>query len=65
MNMMIGAAVYLILALAVVVGVRGAFQKRLNYDERAPPALGGALVGASSRRLINTAPRQWRAGIAF
>jgi len=25
MNMMIGAAVYLILALAVVVGVRGAF----------------------------------------
>jgi hypothetical protein len=41
MNMMIGAAVYLILALAVVVGVRGAFQKRLNLDERAPPPRAG------------------------
>ena len=30
MGVMIGAAVYLILALAVVVGVRGAFQKEIE-----------------------------------
>jgi hypothetical protein len=40
MNVMIGAAVYLILALAVVVGVRGALQKRF-LDERAPPPWAG------------------------
>ena len=40
MDVMIGAAVYLILALAVVVGIRGAFQKRF-LDERAPPPWAG------------------------
>jgi hypothetical protein len=41
MNVIIGAAVYLTLALAIVVGVRAAFQKRLNLDERAPPPWAG------------------------
>ena len=40
MNVMIGAAVYLVLALAVVVGIRGVFQKRF-LDERAPPPWAG------------------------
>jgi hypothetical protein len=40
MNVIIGAAVYLILGLAVVVGIRGVFQKRF-LDERAPPPWAG------------------------
>jgi hypothetical protein len=42
MNVIIGAAIYLILALAVVAGVYAAFQnRRLNFDEPAAPPWAG------------------------